>query len=310
MKTVYKVLTTGTMLAALVLSNAAASFAQDDPEKMAIYEKFLACYKATDKATKDACYTGPGKEYLDKYGTVQDEYTTFVKKQYDRHQAALKTEKNAVIMKRFDDSVKNPQAVNVDEAFASGKEVLATVNPDLIDVPLALATIGFDNAALKTPNDKYNSDAINYAKMAIQMIEAGKPSVTGNYGVYAYSYKTPAFPDGKNNALGWMNYAIGYIMFNRQNQKKEALPYFYKATQINSDTKTNPALYQAIGSWYLDEFLRIDKERLDKVKAAGDVDTDETKAMLALQKGYAERAAEAYARAYRVANDDPSTGEC
>jgi len=300
MKTVYKFLTLSVMMAAFVLANTSQSFAQDNPEKDDLYTKFTACYKDTDPAKRDACYA-IAKQYLDKFGTIDDEYTTFVKKRYDAYAAAKKT---SDLTKRFDDSIKNAQSVNVDDAYASGKEIIAA-SPDLIDVPIVLASIGFDNAAAKTPNDKYNNDAINYAKMAIQKIEAGKPSATGNFGAYAYAYKTDKFPDGKNNTLGWMNYTIGYIMFYRMNQKKDALPYLYKATTATSETRTNPEVYRTIGSWYVDEFIRLDADRVAKIKAAGDVDTDETKAILALQKGYADRAVEAYAKAYNIASNDP-----
>ena len=51
----------------------------------------------------------------------------------------------------------------------------------------------------------------------------------------------------------------------------------------------------------LEEAIRIDGERDAKVKEAGNKDTEETLAMLGLQKGYADRAIDAYARAYKLA---------
>lgn len=299
MKTVYKFTTLGLLLAAFVFANAASSFAQDDPIKTALYEKFIGCYKETDQVKKDACYA-VAKEFLDKFGTQNDEYVTFVKKRYDSYK---KTKDEAALYTRFNTSIKDIKTVNSDEAFSSGKEIVAQT-PDLIDVPIILASIGFDNAVAKTPNDKYNADAINYAKMTIRQIEAGKTST--NYGANFWVYKTDKYPDGKNNTLGWMNYTIGYIMFNRMGQKKDALPYLFKSTQLNSETKTNPEIYRSIGSWYVDEFIKLDTERVAAIKAAGDVDTDATKATLALQKGYADRAVDAYARAYKVASTDPA----
>jgi hypothetical protein len=125
--------------------------------------------------------------------------------------------------------------------------------------------------------------------------------VTKEYGAINYVYKD------KDNALGWMNYNIGYIMYYRQNNKKEALPFLYKATQQKSATKNFPDIYRAIGAWYLDEAIKIDKDRKAKIVAAGDKDTDETLAMLANQKGYADRAIDAYARAYKIAKDDKNS---
>lgn len=298
MKTVYKVLGSGALAIAFAFSASTTSFAQDNPEKEKLYNDFVACYKETDPVKKDACYA-IAKQYLDKFGTIQDEYTAFVQKRYDTYS---KDKAKGALFTRFNTATKSVETVNPDEAFASGREIYSQ-NPDLIDVPIVLASIGFDNAVAKTPNDKYNGDTINYAKTVIQQLESGKTST--NYGANAYVYKNTAFPDTKSNTLGWMNYTIGYIMYNRQNMKKEALPYLYKATQFNSGTKANPQIYQLIGNFYVDEFIRLDKERTDKIAAAGNADTDETKALLALQKGYADRAVEAFARAHKVASSDP-----
>lgn len=301
MKTVYKFLVLSVMMAAFVLANTSSGFAQEDDEKAKLYTDFIGCYKETDAAKSAACYA-IAKQYLDKFGSIDDQYTTFVKKKYDDY---IARKGKADLNNRFNNAVKDASKVNIDEAYSSGREIFAQ-NPDLIDVPIVLASIGFDNAIATTPNDKYNNDAINNAKKVIQLIEAGKPSVTGNYGVFGYNYKSsdPAI-DSKNNTLGWMNYIIGYITYYRMNQKQQALPYLYKATQFNSTTKSNPEIYRTIGSLYVDEFIRLDKERVDKIAAAGNVDTDETKALLALQRGYADRAVDAYARAYKVASNDP-----
>lgn len=316
MKTVYKFL----MLGAVALS-ATTGFAQEttatpDPAeaKTALYTKFTDCWtkdlKATekagnggDKAAIDAC-VAVGKEYLDKYGNPPDQYSKFVQAKYDLN---TKGRAGAAVGIRFDKAlnVTDIKNINAQEVFASGKDFIAA-NPDSVDALLALASVGYDQASATTPVDTYNADTINYAKMAIDKINAGKPSQIKNtagkdqYGIYKYVYTSDKFPDGKNNALGWMNYYIGYIMYNRMNQKKEALPYLYKATQLNSETKNTAEVYRLIGSWYADEFKRLDDERVAKVKAAGDQDTDETKAIYAMQKGYAERAADAYARAYKV----------
>ncbi len=89
-----------------------------------------------------------------------------MRKKYDQYTAG----KNAdALYTRFNNSFKDTKNINSDEAFASGRDIVSKY-PDLIDVPIVLASVGFDNAALKTPNDKYNTDAVNYAKMVIQKI--------------------------------------------------------------------------------------------------------------------------------------------
>lgn len=300
MKTVYKFLMSGAMALALTGAAATTSFAQDDPAqeaKIALYTKFTDCYakrKTASAAELDSCYA-VAKEYVDKYGSETDQYITFVKKAYTTYTTSKASTDR---INRFNDAVKDPKAINMEAAVASGKEL--TTDPDAVDVPIVLASIGYDKASAQTPDDKYNADTIMFAKMAIDRINAGKVSPSGQYGAYNYVYKTQKYPDGKNNALGWMNYYIGYIMYNRMKQPKEALPYLYKATQVNSETKNTAEVYRLIGNWYADEFARIDKDRIAKVQAANGEDTDETKALFALQKGYAERAADAYARGYKV----------
>jgi hypothetical protein len=169
---------------------------------------------------------------------------------------------------------------------------------------ITLALAGYEQSRKNITT--FDEESVNFAKSAIQKIEAGKASETGNFGVLQYSYKTKEFPDGKNNALGGLHFNIGYILYYNQGKnnparKKDALQYFYKATKHTSFSKNEPIVYQAIGAWYLDEAIRIDSERQRLVKEAGGKDTEETLAMIGMQKGYADRAIDAYARAYRLA---------
>jgi hypothetical protein len=166
---------------------------------------------------------------------------------------------------------------------------------------LVMATVGYDKSTARPPVDKYNADTISIAKQAIQKIEGGVQSTTGDWGALSFSYKTKAYPEGKTNALGWMNYTISSIMFYNQKMKKEALPFLNKALTYNSGVKTYSEAYKMVGVYYLEEFVAINTKREELIKANGDKDNDETLGMLALQKGYAERAADAYGRAYKVA---------
>jgi hypothetical protein len=169
-----------------------------------------------------------------------------------------------------------------------------------------LGSIGLDEAIKN--NDKYNADTVRYAQEAIQKIESGATS--DDYGV-AYkgvgiTYKNKTFPDGKNNALGWLNYTIGYIKYNRDKNKKDALPYYYKVTQYTSAPQKFPEIYATIGQYYFDEIAKLETERNEKLKASNNTDTDETKAIYALQKGYAERASDAFARGYKLVGATPA----
>ncbi|MCA1624741.1 MAG: hypothetical protein LC768_13240 [Acidobacteria bacterium] len=316
MKTILRILVLGFMMTAFTAVGATSVFAQDVctevEAKQALYKQITDNYAGTAEKKKTAIEAG--KQYVSKYGACADdkEIVTYINKsilpmEAELEKAAKQGEKDA-LYKRFDTAIK---ASNTAEILGSGKEILAK-EPEFLDVIIALASAGFDQTIANPPVDTYNNDVISYSKSAIEKIEAGKTSTTGNYGVLQYSYKTKDYADGKSNALGLMNYNIGYILYYRQGKdnpakKKEALPYFYKATQYNSFSKNNPEVYRTIGAWYLEEAIRIDGQREAVVKAAGNKDTEESLNLLGLQKGYADRAIDAYARAYKLAsaNKDP-----
>ncbi|MBA2620792.1 MAG: hypothetical protein H0U87_06300 [Acidobacteria bacterium] len=304
MKTILRALMLGILLTAFT---AAPSFAQDpQTEKTALYEKYTKNYAGTIEQKKIA--VAAAQEYIEKYGANADD-----KQQVDYFKTALpplqkavadeeKRQAGAALYERFNTAA---QGGNWDNAYAGGKDILAKY-PDDLDVMIFLGSVGYDEALKNPANNKYNADTINYAKMAIQNLEGGK--TTQNYGVYRYTFSgDKAFPNAKENTLGWLNYNVGYLMYFSQNQKKEAVPYLYKATQFNGTPKTFPIVYQAIGASYFDEAKRLSQESENMAKAAGDQDTEQSKAAYAMAKGYADRAIDAYARAYKVAGANPGT---
>ncbi|HEX8249759.1 MAG TPA: hypothetical protein VF599_16390 [Pyrinomonadaceae bacterium] len=297
MKTVFKFLSLGMMLMVFAV---APAFAQEECE--GLYKKWLDNYKGTPEQKQTA--VDAGKEFISKCNTPeQAEIIKYLQVQVPKLEGTLKSGKN---VECFNTAVKDAKTVNADNAFRCGKEILASA-PDQIDVPLVLASIGFDKAVAKPPVDTYNAEAINYARQAIQKIEGGKTST--QYGAYGYAYGS------KENALAWMNYTVGYITYFNQKNKKEALPYLYKATQYNTGKPDNPKnlplIYQAIGDYYKDEYNRLDDERVklaaeakDKTPEEAKVLADKAKALLLLQKGYAERMIDAYGRARSFATTD------
>ncbi len=321
MKTIFRNLGLGILMAGSVAVTATQSFAQDAQDVCKDVEPKQALYKQfTDNIPKNATLeqtetaVKAGDEYLQKYGAcpedkaIVDYLNTYLPGMKTSIIKIKKGNDSKALLTRFDTAAKSK---NVPEVYASGKEILARESdfPDVtLDVNIALASAGFEQAIAATPVDTYNADTINYAKSTIQKIEGGKTSKS--WGVWSYNLKNDKFKDdNKSYALGALNYIIGYVTSSRlgktdASKKKEALPYFYKSLQYNSFSKTDPTVYQAFGAWYLDEAKRIDGIRTEKVKAAGNKDTDETIAMLADQKGYADRAIDAYARAYKLAKDD------
>jgi hypothetical protein len=99
-----------------------------------------------------------------------------------------------------------------------------------------------------------------------------------------------------------MNYTIGYVNGFRQQNMREAAPFFYKATQYNSSIKTSHVPYAAIGQMYLDDYT---KQAADyKTKYEATPDTPEAQAALGMIRATADRAMDAFARAYTYAKSN------
>jgi hypothetical protein len=189
---------------------------------------------------------------------------------------------------------------NWQKAFECGSDIIVAEgeNSSLgLDLMLDLVSIGYDRAAVDK-SDAFNADTLRYAKLSIQQIEAGRNSATGKFGVY-FPFNT------KDDALAWMNYITGWLMYYKLNQRKDALVYFYIATQTGTAKKYDPTIYTNIASYYFDEAVRLESEYREKKKANKYQDTDETRSILTLARAAAERSMFYFARAYKIAAADP-----
>lgn len=296
-------------MAAIVALGAVSGFGQnpceDAPGMAALDAKFRENYGKKEIALRKSAVDA-GKQYIDKYGACPDskDFVEYLQKFLPGMETKIAADEKQIakdaLYNRFNNSVKTS---TFDETYASGREILAK-EPDQLDVIISLGSIGYDESY--KGNFKYNDDTLKFAKQAIAALEAGKTSST--FGLYQWSYKN------KDNALGWLNYTIGYIYQVAQKNKKEALPYLYKATQANSDTKKNPIPYELIGAYYFDELNKITAEITEAAKGQNPTDTEEVakqkveaiKAKVALANGTAERAMDAFARAYTLAAPTPA----
>jgi hypothetical protein len=313
-------------LIAFITSTAVIVNAQteDSPEvtadKKRLYDDcFLKdkAYNSADANVKKAAMEC-GSEYIKKYELADSKdpekkaIVDYLKKKVNKYNednvAAKETARVKAIYDRYDNAYKAAKtSKNWTEVFAAGKEVLA-LDPDDVDTMIDLASFGYDRTVETPPNNAFNADAVSYAKMAIAKIEAGKESATKNYGVYAV-YKSKTYADGKANALGWMNYIIGFVgASGKTTVDKATVDSYYKAQKYTSQVAKFANVYQAIGAWYLAEFNKVGNDIDAKIKAAGDKETDETKQLVLLQKGIADRAMEAYSRAYKNAKDASING--
>ncbi|NNE67751.1 MAG: hypothetical protein HKN33_14410 [Pyrinomonadaceae bacterium] len=320
MKTFFRVSMLGLLLFAFVAVSNQTVVAQEG--KAELYAKFTDNYDGDLAQRKIA--VAAGKEFIRLYGNSADdkEIVDYLKSAVPAIEEGIKEEEEAIreqkkaeedakrraaLFKRFDGAF---NAKNWTEMFSAGDAILKD-QPDFYDVAIVLATAGFDEAANK--NDSLNNETIRFAKLAIQNLKSGKkpksPTCGGNY----YPYNTDGYKDCVSNSLGWMNYYIGWIKFYRQQQKDEAVPYFFEATKHNSGAGQLPVVYQAVGSWYVAKASEITAKR-NKVLADRNAETkveepDEAKIdmldaeidkMIAIERGYAERAIDAYSRAYSL----------
>jgi len=167
---------------------------------------------------------------------------------------------------------------------------------------LAVANAGYGATRGANPTDKYNDDTLRLAKSAIAKLDDPTKAPQTNY------FQTDKCPDGRINAVGSMNLAIGNVTWSRLKDKKAALPYLYRSLQTGCATKGLPETYQKIGSFYGEELQKLEDDRQAKIKAAEGKETDETGKILELEMGYLDRILDAKGRAFKAAETDAGYG--
>ena len=257
---------------------------------MAIYNKFLENKKGPEIA-KLKIAVAAGHEYLTKCSSLEGgaQIKEYISNSLPKVEEVLQAKVDFEALKA---------AVEVKDAgktFELGKKVLAR-DPNNIDVMLAVVSVGHFSTLGVAPSDKFNDDILRYAKTALEKLNDPKADT-------AY-FKTTNCADGRINAIGWMNYVIGDLTLYRLKDRKAALPYLYKSTQVGCATRAKADAYESISATYFDEFQRLDADRLAKAKTAGDKNTEETDAIYALQLGYLDRMMDASGRTYNAAVAD------
>jgi len=251
-----------------------------------LFGKFRSARKAACGERKEAIQIGKRIIELYKNDELNKEVVEFIKNKV----AEMEKEDPKCSRNRLYDY--NYKIKNWSDFFLVSKRVIAEEgeNPLALDVMLTLVSVGYSRATFDK-TDNFNADTLYYAFMAIKRIEAGQISETKKWGVFE-PFKT------KEAAQSWMNYIIGWLMYNKLGQKRDALAYFYKSTQFGDEKKNDADIYLNIGTFYSNEASRLYMEYLDKRKANNDEDNDETKALLALARGNADRALDVFGRAY------------
>lgn len=333
MNKIFRLMNAGLILAVAIALGAIAGVAQDTciaTEVEAAQDKFDVEYK---KGLKDRAGRREairlGKEFIEKYGASCDiakvrvdwlKVNIPVKEQ--ELIKALADDAENILITRFNESLKMK---NWDEAYASGKEIMAKHADKYRPVEIVLGTIGGEEAF--KGNFKYSDDAIRFAKQSIADLETGKAFLLGKDTVYGLSLLKPGTPrkpkytaedflynfafDTKEEAIGWLNLYVGYITQVAQKNKIAALPYLYKSTLGNTGSSKQPTAYGLIGYYYVEQGDKLVDE-IKALEAAQDPkDTEEVakqkvdaiKGKVAISNGTNQRAIDAFARAYNLSTD-------
>ncbi|MGH9901490.1 MAG: hypothetical protein ACRD68_06705, partial [Pyrinomonadaceae bacterium] len=241
MKNVIRLLTLTAIVATVALpilaqdtqqpAAAAAGAQVDEKAKAALYEKFLAERKGDPAAQKRAFELG--KEYLQKYGTPEDEIVAFVKKWVGSYELATRDF-------QYTTSLKEKKYA---DAFRLGKDILAA-RPERTAVMVELGWTGY--VATTEKNNAHNAEAANLARQAVQLIESGKQPMGLDAQGKALAPSWAPF-NTREDALGGLYFALGSFALTEK-KAEEAADYFYKAAQQNGFTKKEPSTYANLAS--------------------------------------------------------------
>ena len=186
----------------------------NDEFKTATYKKWY----DNRKDHQDIAFQA-AEEYIKVCPDDAGPYAGAIKKFYDAYKAANNANETK---KQFDDAVAKK---NYPEQMRLGKLIIAA-EPDN-----SAAYIIMGVAGLSDPN--LLNDSSQYAKKAIELIEAGKPFAP---------FTT------KDQALAYLNNAVAKSML--KSAPADAIPYFLKAARYESDLKKSPQLYADLAGAY------------------------------------------------------------
>lgn len=278
MKFISRRLATSAFLVLLVIAAGSVSGVlgqeTDDPVKIQIYTKFY-----DNRNTNQQVAYVAAQDYLKRYAKDKDQYVDFLQKwviAYERDDR-----------KRMLPGLINEK--NFPEAYKVGARILAD-EPDYLRALIDLGYAGY--LAASTGNDNYNTDALGYARKAIQAIEAGK--VPTEWAPFK----------GKDDSLAYLYYAVGYLTLKPS--PEQAIDPLMKAAQLESDIKKTASTYYFLAVAYeTGPYKRLSADY--QARFSNKDETPESKAALEKINVVIDRMVDAYARAVATAGTDPKT---
>ena len=238
-----------------------------DSEKEQLYARFTDFKRNPNPEQQRYAYP-TAKEYLRRWGGERDAETKEVIKwatEYERqmHQADLYAAYNA---KKYAQTVELARP-------------MVKADPEYFFALAIMTESGYDNSL--TGNTSLNAETADYARQAIQLLEAGKVT------------KVDPFKSVEV-ARGFLNYALGSMV--KDEKPAEAAAAFRKAVKSDSPYHTDPLAYHRLGiAIYKGELMPLSGEYNDKFGAKPS--SPEQTAMLNRILHLAEQTIDAYARA-------------
>jgi hypothetical protein len=246
----------------------------DDPAKIAIYKRFVDNRIPNPTAAYQAA-----RDYLQKYTKDKDQYTDYLTKWVAAYERDERKRKLPGLINEK----------NFAEAYTTGAKILAD-EPDYLRAQIDLGYAGYLAASAK--NETYNTQALGYAKKAIQLIESGKtPTEWAPF-------------KGKDDTLAYLNYAVGFLTL--KNNPNEAIDSLLKAAQYESDIKRTPSTYYFLAVAYESGPYKT-MSAAYQTEFANKPETPASKAALEKLNVVIDRIIDAYARAIASAGTDPKT---
>ena len=238
---------------------------QMSEEKIALYSKYYELKKRGPEGQKVAYDVA--REYLQKFGSDDDQYTQAVKKfvaLYER----------ATLEVNF---FKAYNAKEYNKSFEVGRQIL-NLEPENFSIMGSMIRAAYLNSY--GGNQSLNTEATVLARKALPLLDSE-------------SLTKPDPFTSNDDARGFLNFALGWFLKGKS--PVEAADAFTKAAQFGS-TKSDPSTYFFLATAIMDG----DYERLSnqyRVKYSGKDETPESKAEFEKVLQVANRAVDAYARA-------------
>jgi hypothetical protein len=284
MKTLSRLLLLAALAAAFSLpafaQDAAASPAATGPCEEAAKGEAYKLYYDVRKTDQPKAYEY-GKQYLAKYDSCADNYTTSVKKFVTAYEkATLRVD----FFKAYD-------AKDVAKLNSLGAQLLAN-DPNDAAVAMLTAWGAYQNI---TKNPGTEADIVNSTTRAIALIEAGQQPKNLEDKVSWLAFAN------KEDALGYLNYALGQLM-NAQKNYAESVKYLVKVAQSQSKAKEDAGVYSLLAFGYEKEREPL-AEQYKTITKNFTVETPESQLLLLNINQVVDRQIDAYARAVAFSTD-------